>query len=305
MTAVNIRDARPEDQDAITAFTADTWPDRSFVDYIPEAFTTWVENDDPDTRLVVGTTDSDEPVGVCRAQLLTAEEAWIQGIRVHPSYRGTGVGTAMTNHLASWAAGRGGTVMRNMVFGWNTDGLAHARAVGFRAVTALRWAHPTPTESATPELDIRESIPAAWATWSDSATRATLGGLALDSHEPWAVSELTRERLETLAETERVLAVVDGGARGMTVRVGVRERRDGNGGRHTVADYGIACWMDSIAAESLVAAIQADAAACGATAIRVAVPETPTTIADVATTGTAVNDEPEYILARDLVSEWS
>lgn len=298
-----IRVARPDDEAAVAAFAADTWPDREFSDYVPAAFPVWVESEDPDARVVVAVDEADRPVGVCRAQLLTDEEAWIQGIRVHPDHRGAGVGTALTDHLAGWAADRGATVMRNMVFGWNEAGIAQSRAAGFRAVTALRWAEPEPDADASPALAVRDATGAAWAAWTDSQARDELGGLALADEAAWAVSELTRTRLDRLAATGRVVAVTGAGARGMTVRLGVRERRDADGESRDVADYAVAAWADAEAAASLLAAIAADAADLGAEATRVAVPESPTIVADVAAAGVSLNDEPEYVLARDLVAE--
>lgn len=300
MPAPDVREARPADYDAVAAFTADTWPDREFPDYLPDVFPAWVDSDDPDQRLVVATVD-DEPVGVCQAQFLTVEEAWIQGVRVAPAHRGADHSRAMTHDLFDWAADRGATVIRNMVFGWNNVGLAQSRALGFEPATAVRWAEPDPDADASPALDVQTSVPAAWAAWTDSDARTALGGLALADDAAWALSELTRDRLAGLADAERVLAVVADGARGMTARVGVRERRDGEGGTRTVADYAAGCWADAEAAAAVVDAVRADAAAVGADAVRLCVPETPRAVADVAAAGAPLNDEPEYVLAADLV----
>lgn len=299
MDEVTVRRAEPADHEAVAAFTADTWAERDVSDYIPEVFSEWVADAGPDRRTVVATIE-DEPVGVCSGTILTDGEAWMQGIRVDPDHRGSGVGQAMTDDLFDWARGRGASVARNMVFGWNDAALGTARIHGFEPATTGRWARPEPDGSAEPALPVREDAAAAWSHWTDSEARAWLAGLALDGQEAWALAELTRDRVAELADGGRVLAVVEGSTRATTVTAGRRERTDEDGETRTVADYAVASWDDLAAARSLFEAIRADAAARDVDGTRVLIPETPEFVTDAASARAPLSDRPFYVMAADL-----
>jgi hypothetical protein len=125
----------------------------------------------------------------------------------------------MVEHLFEWAGKHGGTVARNMGFSWNDAGLGQSLAAGFEPATSFRWAEPAP-RAGQPDLPVESDPAAAWGYWTDSDARRTLGGLTLDDDRSWALSELTREDLATLAGTERVFAVTDDGTSGMACRTG-------------------------------------------------------------------------------------
>ena len=77
----------------------------------------------------------------------------------------------------------GATVARNMVFDWNSAGMAQSRTAGLQPVTAFRWAYPDPDDTArrstTQGLTIREDADAAWRYWTHGDTREALDGLAV------------------------------------------------------------------------------------------------------------------------------
>ncbi|MEF8871822.1 MAG: GNAT family N-acetyltransferase [Haloarculaceae archaeon] len=289
-----VRQARADDHDAVADFTERTWSDRDVRDYIPDVFSEWVASDGPDQRTVVATVD-DEPVGLCQALLLNDDEAWLQGMRVHPDHRGADHGEAMVTALRSWCRERGATVARNLVFGWNGAGMGQSRAAGFDPVTACRWVRLPPDESATPDATVVDDPATAWRFWTHSDARDALSGLARATDEAWAVSELDRSRLETLAVDGRAFALVDDGTRAMTARAGTRER-DGE----VVAEYVVGAWADTAAAVELMTAIQADTGTCGADAARVLVPDTPRFVSDAATTRCELGDTTDYVFAADL-----
>ena len=304
MPEVQVRRAEPADHEAVAAFTAETWAEREVSDYIPEVFPEWVDREETGRRTVVATI-AGEPVGVCSGTILTDGEAWMQGIRVDPAHRSRGVGRAMTEALFDWARERGAAVARNMVFGWNDAAIGTARDHGFEPATTGRWARPEPDADANPDLPVREDAGAAWSHWTDDDARAWLGGLALDGEENWALAELTRDRFEDLADSGRVLAVVDGSTRAMSVTAGVRERTDDEGGTRRIADYAVAAWTDLPAARSLFDTIRADAAGRDVDGqdidgTRVCIPETPGSVADAASARAPLSDQPFYVMAADL-----
>ena len=250
-------------------------------------------------------------VGCIQGVLLSEWEAWGQGIRVDPAARGFGVGTALSTAALDWARDRGARVCRNMVFSWNIMGLGQSRAVGFEPATEFRFAEPEPDASAsmggseaTPLETVTDPDPnAAWAFWSDSDARDHLRGLALDSDESWACSALTRGRLATAADEDRLLAVADADAlAGFAVRTRVTERETDNETIRT-ATYGTAAWRDVDAAGALYDAIAGDAAAVDADAARVLIPETVEHVSDTGANRIPVAAEPDFVMSADLTGE--
>lgn len=289
-----IRRARHEDADAVERIADAVWADRDIDDYVPAVFDDWVDGDGPEQRTVVAEVDG-RVAGLCQAVLLTEAEAWFQGIRVDPAHRGDGIGSLLTEHLVDWAAAAGAAVGRNLVFSWNDAGLGQSLAAGFEAVTSFRWAFPEPRDT-TPDLPVGSDPDAAWRYWEDCEGRQALTGLALDSDLGWALSALTRDRLDRLAAEERVLTVGDE-PRGMACRVRTTTRiADGD----ALAEYAVGVWDDADAARALFAAIAADAAALGVDATRVLIPETPRHVSEAAYARGSIDDCPDFVCEIEL-----
>jgi GNAT superfamily N-acetyltransferase len=298
-----VRQARQADREAVVAFTGETWPDRGD-DYIPRVFDEWVETDGPTQRTFV-LDAGDDVAGICQGVLLSDHEAWAQGMRVNPDYRGRSASPRLTHAVFDWAREQGATVCRNMVFSWNAAGLGQSRSVGFDPRTEFRWAEPEPDADATAPDGLRvvEDADAAWTAWQRSVGRERLADLALASGESWALSELTRERLHAAAADGRVLAVLDeGGVRGMSFRVRTGERETDEAVER-YAEYGVGVWADLPAARALFAAVARDAASLDVDRTRVLIPETPRHVSDVAATRAGFSDEPDFVLEKDLTAE--
>jgi GNAT superfamily N-acetyltransferase len=310
-----VRQARPEDYDAVVAFTENTWPGRG-EDYIPRIYHDWIADDGENQRTFVVEYDG-SVAGICQAVSLTEYEAWAQGMRVDPAHRGEGLSGPLNEALFDWAATRGAVVCRNMVFSWNAAGLGGARAAGFGPCTEFRWAHPEPSTESEPDLTVRGDPDAAWSYWQRSDARERLRGLALDSEESWALSTLTRADLHRAAEEQRVFSVHNGGTKGLAYRVREYEREvtdDGNESDGESAndrnesnpeterwvEYGVGAWADVESARSLFAAIAADAATLDADRTRVLLPETPRHVSDAAVCRVETSAEPDFVLEVDL-----
>ncbi|MFW5903191.1 MAG: GNAT family N-acetyltransferase [Halolamina sp.] len=295
---MKLRQARHEDADAIEAFTADTWAERDGSDYVPDVFGEWVETDGERQRTTVAVDDG-RPVGIVQTVHLTDHEAWQQGMRVDPDYRGDGVAMALTHAGFDWARERGATVARNMVFSWNEQGLGLSRAAGYEPGPEFRWAHPEPDPSAEPSADVSSDLNAAWGFWQASTARERLDGVGLHNDESWSVAEVSRDVLEHAREEESLLVLEDGGTTAVTYRIRVYERETDEG-EQTWAEYGAAAWEDRSAAGDLLAAISRDAAAVDADFVRVLVPETTRTVSDVAVNRVDVSDDPDFVMRADL-----
>ncbi|AQL43486.1 GNAT family N-acetyltransferase [Halorientalis sp. IM1011] len=302
MPDLRVRQARADDHDAVVDFTDDPWPDREVSDYIPRVFPEWVASDGPEQRTFVATVDGD-PMGVCQGVCLSDHEAWAQGMRVAPDARGLGLAHRLTEAVFDWAAERGATVCRNLVFSWNVQGLGTSRGIGFEPVTEFRWVHPEPDADAEVASDTTHTVTghadAAWSYWQRSDACRTLRGLALAPDESWAVRELTRADLRRFADEGAVFAVQSGSDGTVGTAYRARDYEPGDGDER-VAEYGVAAWTDVPAARVLFAAIARDAAAVGADRTRVLLPETPRAVSDAAYAGVELGEEPDFVLEADL-----
>ncbi|SEO66996.1 Acetyltransferase (GNAT) family protein [Halogranum amylolyticum] len=302
MTTFEVRRARPADEAAVVAFTEETWSDREGSDYIPRIFQQWIEGDGDDQRTFV-VEAGDDVAAIVQAVVLSEHEAWAQGMRVNPDYRGEGLSTRINDAALRWAREQGATVARNMVFSWNVAGLGGSRAAGFDPCTEFRWAMPTPDPAATPTLAVGDEADAAWAFWSASDARDDLRGLTLDGEESWAVSELTREKLHDAADEDRLFVVTDDGTRGFSYRNRVYDRPNDEGDEVTWAEYAVGAWTDLDACRSLFSALARDAASVDADRTRVLIPESARWVSDVAASRVAVSDEPDFVMAADLTRD--
>ncbi|ERH10883.1 MAG: acetyltransferase (GNAT) family [halophilic archaeon J07HX64] len=296
-TGIEFRPATHDDYEDVVAFTRDTWTEMS--DYIPDVYHDWIAGEN--RRTLVADT-GDRVVGIVQMVLLSPTEAWAQGMRVAPEARGKGVAAALTRRLFSWAREQGAVVSRNMVFSWNEAGMGQSRSVGYEPVTEFRWLHPDPVAGDLPAT-VGSDPEAAWSFWTGSKAHAHLGGLGLDMDESWALRELTPEMLERAAAETALFTVTDAGdTRGLAYRTRAFDR-DGESGTERWAEYGLGAWADLTAAETLIQAVAADAADCGADRTRLLIPEQPRTVSDGAYLRAELGDNPDFVFAADLTGD--
>ncbi len=328
---ITVRQARPADEASVVAFTQDTWDERETGDYLPGVFAEWVDSDGPRQRtFVADVAGRDEPetgvAGVVQAVVLDDGEAWGQGMRVNPRYRGRGVSRQLTHAGFDWARDKGATAMRIMVFSWNRAGLGAARAAGYDPTTEFRWVHPDPDPGglearpgvADDALRVTTDPDVAWRAWQGSDADHHLQGLTLSAEETWALSEVSRERLYAMAENDdtgagersdsdgvgRVIAVRGPeGARAMTYRTRTYER-DGEDGTNEWAEYGVGTWADLASGRALLSAVARDAAALCVDRTRVLVPETARRVSDAAYLQVDIADEPDFVMSADLTADY-
>ncbi|HZU69097.1 MAG TPA: GNAT family N-acetyltransferase [Ktedonobacteraceae bacterium] len=117
MPQIEIRPARPEDRNAILAFCAHTW---EWGDYIEYVWDEWLH--DPNGILLVALIDG-KPVGIEHMRMLTATEAWLEGMRVDPAYRRQGVAAALNTEIIAEAMRRGAKVARLITESTNTNSI--------------------------------------------------------------------------------------------------------------------------------------------------------------------------------------
>ncbi|WP_148416823.1 GNAT family N-acetyltransferase [Haloferax sp. KTX1] len=301
---MEIRPARPEDYDAVAAFTRDTWADRGVSDYLPDVYHDWIAPGESDRATLVvdmgEETPSDEVAAIAQVVMLSEYEGWAQGMRVAPDYREQGLATRLSRALLDWARERGARRVRNMVHSWNVPSLGTTRTAGFDPGVEFRWAKPDPDPTADPEAAVGHDADAAWAYWTGCEARTALSGLALDPVESWALSELTRERLHDAADDDRLFVVGDDRATGFTYRNRTFSRESDDEGEVTWAEYAVAAWDDASACGSLLDAVRRDAASVGADRTRVLFPERVDWVSDASLARSDLAEEPTFVMEADV-----
>lgn len=164
-----IRPARPDDVDSVSPWTQNTF---SWGDYIPDRMPIWLAEEESEVLVCVDS--QDEPIALAHVTLLSPTEAWIEGARVHPDHRRTGLGTALNHAGVEWAAARGARVMRLTTEADNTAARTQVEGLGYRAVTHWVYAEldVDPTHRANEHHRLRRApgsdAEAAWLFWAAS-----------------------------------------------------------------------------------------------------------------------------------------
>ena len=151
---LTVRLARPDDTEAVLAFTRDTFDGW---DYVPEVWAGWLaapdglvlvaEATDPARAAALGLPEG--PLAMARLALLSPDEGWLEGMRVHRAARGLRVATTLQVALLAWTQAQGARVVR-FATGETNEG---SRRLGARAGFALvgRWRSYQPAEAEAAE----------------------------------------------------------------------------------------------------------------------------------------------------------
>ena len=333
---VTVRTADSTDAAAVERITQNTWPDRAEDDYVGSVFPEWVAADDGETAQTVVITVNSQPhpddpdsrqnstnvVGVAQVCTLSETEAWIQGLRIAPTYRGRGLATVLIQTLCAVARAMDTTIVRGIVFSWNSASLGLLRQIGFNPGIEFRWIQPepyeTPTESvstvddAVPlsvQTDDDTSVGDVWSFWQTAETNKMLDGIIIDDTESWALSTLRHHHIQRAATTGRLITVRSNSPPGTVRGFAIRNRTyEPMGETATLgAEYAIAAWDpgDEAAVQSLLTAIRRDATLLDSAIdhTRVLVPEDVRWLSDAAVTGAGMWSEPIFLMNYQLSDE--
>ncbi len=233
-----VRRARPEDRDAVLAFTSDTWDGW---DYIREVWDAWVA--DTVGAFLVATaevgTEGEPPVdrdgaafppgrivAITHLALLSATEGWVEGIRVDPAVRGMDVASDLQAAVLDAARAAGATVVRYVTGTRNEASLRLGARHGLKPVGYWRF-HGRGREDDRIGPEGRAAVEAALTrtaadglllppeTAADAdrwfariAADPTFGaGHGLYEHRSWAYQALTVDRLAGHMRAGEVLAL--------------------------------------------------------------------------------------------------
>jgi ribosomal protein S18 acetylase RimI-like enzyme len=163
---VTIREARHDDVESIVPWTTDTFV---WGDYIPDRLPAWLESEG--SQVLVCVDESDTPIALCHVAMLSPNEAWIEGARVRPDRRRSGLGTILNDAGVEWARGEGARVIRLSTEASNLAARNQVRRIGYREVS--RWLAASfdvnPTHRAAERYRMRPApgsdADAAWLFW--------------------------------------------------------------------------------------------------------------------------------------------
>lgn len=205
-----IRPAVARDRQAIAEFTTATF---SWGDYVADAFESWLA--DPRAHVAVAAVRT-QPVAIARAVMMSANEGWLHGARVHPDHRRQGLGSRLNEHLSDWIRSQGGLVVRLMIESWNTPAQSQVASLGYRRV--CDWTNgvralgtePDPATNGGRRVHGDEQLvvgtPAeiepAWVAWS--ASELSRAGRMLFPRG-WLMRRMTRTDLGDAVAAHRLL----------------------------------------------------------------------------------------------------
>ena len=141
-----IREAQPEDRPFIEEISHLTWGGE---DYLARVFDEWVK----DGNFYVLEVDG-KVIGTAKLTLLPGKVGWLEGLRVHPDYRGRGYGRLLHNFMLGLGErlAQEGKIkdLEFATYFLNRESISLAERTGFR-VKAKFFVFGTRTESFEPE----------------------------------------------------------------------------------------------------------------------------------------------------------
>jgi GNAT superfamily N-acetyltransferase len=143
MSQLEVRRAREEDREAVLAFCDQTW---EWGDYIAYVWDEWLHAENG--VLLVATMDG-QPVGIANLRMLTASEAWLEGMRVDPAHRQHGVANALFEAQVAEALRRHALTARLITESTNTAAIHLIERNHLRCVNAYAQFRASPLTTTT------------------------------------------------------------------------------------------------------------------------------------------------------------
>jgi len=206
-----VRDARAEDKAGVLELTAHTW---EFGDYIQYVFDDWLA-DRHGRFLVAEELALGRIVAIDKLSMLSPTEAWFEGLRVHPDFRGRGLASRLQRYMIGEAARLGAQAVRLTTLATNRPVHLACYRDGFTLKCVVRfwkWEDGEAGEGAdeaSPAYKLRyatpEEAPTLYEWWRRAAAFRT-AGLA---HHSWSFAQTSAAEWEAAALGQRLLVRED------------------------------------------------------------------------------------------------
>lgn len=192
---MKVRAAKGGDRQEVLAFCRDTF---SWGDYIDRVWDIWLS--DRRGRLLVGEQDGRRVALAHVALCPGGRSAWLEGVRVHPGFRRTGVATALLEEMLAYAGRRGARQASAIVAEDNAASQRMLQKSGFAVIS--RWAYYSTGRKLKPrKSDARLAQPAdlqeAWDYLQQSTTYRRSAGRYMSS---WQWCPLDKRALRQLMD---------------------------------------------------------------------------------------------------------
>jgi GNAT superfamily N-acetyltransferase len=130
------------DRDAILEIASRTWEGH---DFLPRVFDRWVCDRQ---SYFAGMIRDGRLIGCARLMRIDDRRGWLEGLRVHEEFQGSGLGRSMSNHLLREAIRRGYETLHFSTYFRNRGSIAISEEAGFRvAATYSNLELPLPEAS--------------------------------------------------------------------------------------------------------------------------------------------------------------
>jgi RimJ/RimL family protein N-acetyltransferase len=203
MEDFQIREALPQDKEAILEFCRNTW---EWGDYIPLVLDAWLS--DSQSRLLVVTVE-DKPVALARVSWLTAKEAWIEGGRVAPEYRGKHIASRSMSQILRIAMEMGAEVVYGNTPIGNTIVIGMMEKMGAERIATFIPYHASAIEDALQPLLVESysSFAEIWSVIEHSQIYMEARGLYSTATHPIRCYKLSLEGLKRFLNSGKVLTL--------------------------------------------------------------------------------------------------
>ncbi len=139
MAHIEVRQAQPEDREAVLTFCRDTWEWSCYIEY---AWDEWLT--DSNGSLFVATVDG-HLAGVEYVSMVTKVDAWLEGLHVDPQFRRQGVARALNDAVLLEAMQCEAQYVRLQIRSDNTRSQKIVTSAYFRHVGSFTLFHVSPS----------------------------------------------------------------------------------------------------------------------------------------------------------------
>ena len=201
--SIIVRPAEASDKATILAFCQNTF---SWGDYIPDVYDDWLK--DEHGKLFVALAD-DQPVSILHVAFIDKQTAWLEGMRVHPDYRGHGVGAIIDEQARAYAKSRSCQRARLVTSIKNISAQKLLTKLNYNRVAQFNeWeADPTPESFDDLQIAREDDVPSILARWQQSQLRSAC---SVTPNRFWRWTEINQHRLQKQTRFGEVRILCDG-----------------------------------------------------------------------------------------------